>query len=140
MRIANPRSGKRRSTPLRISLPMSKPRILFVCARNQWRSPTAEATYRKDPRIDVRSAGLSSKSAHRLSGRDLEWADLVLVMEDEHKRRITRGFRGGLELPPIESLEIPDEYRKMDPELVALIRGGTEAVLRREFGIEPNGT
>ncbi len=112
---------------------MDKPRILFVCARNQWRSPTAEATYRKDLRLEVRSAGLSSKSAHRLSGRDLEWADLVLVMETEHKRRIAREFRDHPELPPIESLEIPDEYRKMDPELVAMIRAGTERYLAAGF-------
>ena len=117
---------------------MDKPRILFICARNQWRSPTAETTYRDDPRLDVRSAGLSSKSPHRLSSRDLDWADLVLVMETEHKRRIAREFRDHPELPPIESLEIPDEYRKMDPELVALIRGGTEGFLRSEFGIAPD--
>ncbi len=32
--------------------------ILFICLRNQWQSPTAEKVYSKDPRINVRSAGV----------------------------------------------------------------------------------
>lgn len=29
-------------------------KVLFVCSRNQWRSPTAEAMYRDDSRLSVR--------------------------------------------------------------------------------------
>jgi len=29
---------------------MEKPHILFVCSRNKWRSPTAEAIYANDDR------------------------------------------------------------------------------------------
>ena len=34
-----------------------KPHVLFVCGRNQWRSPTAARIYANDQRIEVRSAG-----------------------------------------------------------------------------------
>jgi protein-tyrosine phosphatase len=102
-----------------------KPKILFVCGRNKWRSPTAARIYRNDPRVDVRSAGMSGKSPHPISNSDLEWADLVLVMERRYKGKLMGLFRD-LELPPIESLDIPDEYEYMDEELVDLIRSGVE--------------
>jgi predicted protein tyrosine phosphatase len=104
---------------------MMRPKILFVCGRNLWRSPTAERIYRQDRRIQVRSAGVSGKSPHTISRADLEWADLVLVMENEHKSKIAGLFRD-LKLPPIKSLDIPDEYEYMNEELVTLIKSGTE--------------
>ncbi len=103
--------------------------LLFVCGRNQWRSPTAAQIYANDQRVCVRSAGVSGKSKRLLSTQDLEWADLVLVMEKAQKTRITETFRE-IELPPIVSLEIPDDYPFMDPELIELIRDGTEFYLK----------
>lgn len=103
--------------------------ILFVCGKNLRRSPTAEAFYRNDVRMEVRSAGVSEKSRHRISARDLAWADLVLVMERKHRARILEAFPDLEPLPRIESLEIPDDYEFMDEELVTLIREGTEGFL-----------
>jgi predicted protein tyrosine phosphatase len=115
---------------------MNKPHLLFVCGRHQWRSPTAEAIYRKDPRFLVRSAGVSSKSRHQVTAEDLDWADLVLVMERKYKSRILGTFRDHPCLPQIVSLDIPDEYERMDPELVSLIQSGTEVHLRQQLNIE----
>lgn len=117
---------------------MRKSRILFVCGRNQWRSPTAARIYANDQRIQVRSAGVSSKSSHQISAVDIEWADLIIVMDYQYKTRIRGTFRDR-DLPPIESLEIPDEYKFMDEELVKLIRQGTDFHLRYHFGIEQSG-
>ena len=117
----------------------SKPHVLFVCGRNRWRSPTAARIYANDQRIEVRSAGVSSQSAHRVTQRDLEWADLVLVMESEHKVRLRETFRG-TPLPTIECLDIPDDYGFMDDALVELIRAGAEAQLSAKFGIGSNGS
>ncbi|WP_309385322.1 low molecular weight protein tyrosine phosphatase family protein [Cerasicoccus frondis] len=102
-----------------------KPRILFVCSRNQWRSPTAEHVYRGDPRVEVRSAGVSQSARHVISQSDVDWADLILVMAPEHKRRILQHFREG-SLPPVECLDIPDDFRYMDDALVQLVRESTE--------------
>ena len=115
---------------------MNKPHILFVCGRHQWRSPTAEAIYRRDPRVQIRSAGVSSKSRHQVKDKDLDWADLVLVMERKYKARILGTFRDHPNLPPIISLDIPDQYEYMDEQLIALIQQGTEFHLKQEFGIE----
>ena len=111
-----------------------KPHILFVCGRNKWRSPTAARIYANDQRIEVRSAGIAAQSAHRVSQQDLEWADLVLVMEPEHKARLLETFRG-TRLPPIECLEIADDFGFMDDALIELVREGTETHLCARFGI-----
>jgi len=113
-----------------------KPHILFVCSRNKWRSPTAEATYANDARVEVRAVGLSGKSPRQLSEVDLQWADIVLVMERGHKARILNRFRDFDILPRIEVMEIPDEYEYMDEELVGMIRSQTEHFIEKVIGIE----
>ena len=45
--------------------------ILFICSRNQWRSPTAETIWRKDPNFLVRSAGTASSARHTVSDADI---------------------------------------------------------------------
>lgn len=113
----------------------ARPHLLFVCGRNLMRSPTAARVYANAPRVAVRSAGVSESSRHQLDERDLAWADLILVMEQKYAARIRKTFRD-LDLPPIESLEIPDEFAFMDDELVRLIREGTETALAQRFGPE----
>jgi predicted protein tyrosine phosphatase len=105
------------------------PHFLFVCGRNQWRSPTAARVYKNDQRIEVRSAGVSAASPHPLSQKDLEWADLVLVMEHRHKKRIVETYRA-LDLPRIIVLDIPDRYEFMDEELIELIKARTEPCIK----------
>ncbi len=96
-------------------------RVLFVCALNQWRSPTAEHLYRTDARLQVRSAGIRVGAKRQLSEADLFWVDIVFVMEREQKRAIIAKFRN-MELPRIEDLDIPDEYEYMDPRLQEALR------------------
>ena len=96
-------------------------KVLFVCAMNKQRSVTAERLYRNDPRVAVRSAGVRAEAVRRLGEGDLHWADVVFAMEREHKQWIMQRF-AGLELPPIEVLDIPDEYAVMDPELQEQLR------------------
>ena len=88
----------------------------------------------------IRSAGVSSKSRHQITDEDLDWADLVLVMERKYKSRILGTFRDHPNLPRIVSLDIPDEYARMDPELVSLIQSGTEFHLKHQFNIDLNAS
>ena len=99
--------------------------ILFVCGKNKWRSPTAERIYNNDNRINVRSAGMSPKSRHQISIADIEWADIILVMEQGYKSHILGKYRD-YRLPKIEVLDIPDEYEFMDDELVEMIKKSVE--------------
>jgi predicted protein tyrosine phosphatase len=110
----------------RITFHSNAMRLLFLCSRNQWRSPTAEAVYQNDPRVEVRSAGVSASARRKVTQKLLLWADVVLVMEPEHKRRVREEFSGIADDLRIEVLDIPDDYEFMDPELVSLIRERTE--------------
>jgi predicted protein tyrosine phosphatase len=112
----------------------NKPHILFVCGRNQWRSPTAARVYANDQRIEVRSAGVSGKSQRQVSAADVAWAELILVMEPKYAARL-RDMFPDIDLPAMESLDIPDDYAFMDLELVDLIRAGTEFHLEQHCGI-----
>ncbi|MCC9654677.1 low molecular weight protein tyrosine phosphatase family protein [Rhodopirellula halodulae] len=100
--------------------------VLFVCSKNQWRSPTAEAVYRDDPRVAVRSRGTARSAKQTIHAADLAWADLVLVMEYKHRRRLLADFPGETKFLPIEVLHIPDDYQFMDPELMELIRSSAD--------------
>ncbi|MDB6071323.1 MAG: low molecular weight phosphotyrosine protein phosphatase, partial [Verrucomicrobiales bacterium] len=66
----------------------AKWRVLFVCGKNQWRSPTAEAVYRQDPRMEVRSAGVAGEARRKVTARDLEWALIIFTMEPKHGARL----------------------------------------------------
>ncbi|MEL6579526.1 MAG: hypothetical protein AAFQ14_07235 [Cyanobacteria bacterium J06621_12] len=45
--------------------------LLFVCSKNKWRSLTTKTLYRRDPRVAVRSAGISSSAKKKISAQDL---------------------------------------------------------------------
>lgn len=107
----------------------SRIKILFVCGRNQKRSPTAAKIFQNDPRISVRSAGTSESSRRKISEADLQWADIVLVMESKYASRIKAQFAHIEKLPKLASLEIPDDYEFMDGELIDLIKSGVEDFL-----------
>ena len=97
-----------------------RPNILVVCGRNKKRSRTAEFIFKNDNRFNVRSAGLSPKSDRKISESDLNWADLVFVMEAEQRAKIREIYRH-IELPKIEILDIADDYEFMNEELVEML-------------------
>ena len=104
-------------------------KILFVCGRNKRRSPTAEKIYAHDRRLAVRSVGLADTSKRRMGAADAQWADLILVMERKYVGRIKTTFRQLDTLPPIVSLDIPDEYIFMQRELIDLLQPAVESAI-----------
>lgn len=95
--------------------------VLFICSRNQWRSPTAEQVFRRSPSLVVRSAGTSRNARKKVSHDLLQWADVICVMEQKHKNRLVAEYGRILEYKPLHVLDIPDDYLFMDPELVILL-------------------
>jgi predicted protein tyrosine phosphatase len=95
--------------------------LLFLCSRNKLRSPTAEALFRGRPGIETDSAGLSPDTEVMLSPEQIEWADLILVMEKVHRVRLNRKFGKHLAGKRVVVLDIPDDYAFMDQELVRLL-------------------
>ena len=106
--------------------------VLFVCSRNQWRSPTAEQIWRKHPALSVRSGGTSPNARHPVSANHVSWAQVIFVMEEKHKSRLVTEYRRLLESKPIHVLDIPDDYKYMDAELVELLRESVGSILELE--------
>jgi predicted protein tyrosine phosphatase len=106
--------------------------VLFICSRNQWRSPTAEQIWRRHPKVSARSAGTSPNARHQVSTEDISWAHVILVMEEKHKSRLKAEFTRLLNNKPVHVLDIPDDYRFMDPELVEMLEQSVNSLLGLE--------
>jgi predicted protein tyrosine phosphatase len=96
-------------------------RILFVCSQNRLRSRTAEAVFEGRAGISARSAGTLPIARVRVDAALVAWADIVFGMEAEHVDYIRQHFPAAAMGKVLVSLEIPDEYDYMQPELVALL-------------------
>ncbi len=105
--------------------------VLFICSKNQWRSRTAEELFKKDPDFKVKSAGTSRTARIRVNKNLIAWADKILVMEDEHKKRIIELFEAQLDTIEIIVLGIPDEYPFMDEELIKELKDNVNYYLRK---------
>lgn len=95
--------------------------VLFICSRNKLRSPTAEAVFGALPGIETDSAGLAEDATCPLAADQLEWADIVCVMEKRHRTLLARRFRSHLLGKKVVCLDIPDNYEFMQPELIQLL-------------------
>jgi protein-tyrosine phosphatase len=100
--------------------------ILFICSRNQWRSPTAEEIYRNHKNLNVKSAGTEASARIKITAKHINWADIIFVMEKKHKIRIVEKFPFEIKLKRIVILEIQDEYKFMDKELIEEIQAGVK--------------
>lgn len=105
--------------------------VLFVCSANRLRSPTAEKVFSTWPGIETDSAGLSNGADVLLSSEQLEWADIIFVMEKAHRNKLNRRFRSSLHGKRVICLDIPDDYEFMDPMLVRLLENRAGRFLSR---------
>lgn len=96
--------------------------LLFICSRNQLRSPTAETVFAEMPGVDADSAGVDNDATVPLSPEQVEWADIIFLMEKKHREKLSRKFKRHLKHQRIIVLGIPDNYDYMDPALVALLK------------------
>ena len=67
--------------------------VLFVCSKNQWRSPTAEKIYSEHPLLNVKSGGTSSSARHSVNAADIKAIGISyqmhgLVLVDENQQAI----------------------------------------------------
>lgn len=109
---------------------MAPRRVLFLCSRNRLRSPTAEQVFGTWPDLEVDSAGLADDAQTVLTADQLGWAELIVVMEASHRRRLQARHRALLKGKRVVCLDIPDRYAFMQPELVALLLKKAGPLLR----------
>ncbi|HBQ97818.1 low molecular weight protein tyrosine phosphatase family protein [Roseofilum sp. Belize BBD 4] len=97
-------------------------KLLFVCSKNQLRSPTAEAIFAEYEGLEVDSAGIDRGAEIPLGTEEIEWADIIFVMEESHRRKLSKQFQPWLKNKRVVCLDIADEYEYMEPALVELLK------------------
>ena len=97
-------------------------KLLFVCSQNRLRSPTAEAVFSEYQGLEVDSAGLDREAEIPLCSEAIEWADIIFVMENSHRRKLSKTFQPWLKNKRVICLDIPDDYDYMEPALVKLLK------------------
>jgi predicted protein tyrosine phosphatase len=95
--------------------------VLFVCSANRLRSPTAEQVFSTWPGVETDSAGISSGATVLLSSEQIDWADIIFVMEKTHRNKLRSKFGAHLSGKRVICLDIPDDYEFMDPVLVRVL-------------------
>lgn len=101
--------------------------LLFICSKNQWRSPTAEALFKHHPTHQASSAGTSDRARIKLNQKLLDWADVIFFMERKHQAMVKDRFQlAGKELIV---LDIEDIYPYNDPELIEILKISLEDYL-----------
>ncbi|MFF2908475.1 low molecular weight protein tyrosine phosphatase family protein [Paenibacillus sp. NPDC057934] len=97
-------------------------KLLFICSRNKWRSLTAEKIFDGINGYEVRSAGTEEGARVKVTEGHIGWSNIIFVMEKKHKRRLQERFPDKLKHKQLICLDIPDEYRFMDEELIEILK------------------
>jgi predicted protein tyrosine phosphatase len=105
------------------------PNLLFICSKNQWRSPTAELLFKNHPVHQARSAGTSDKARIKVNEKLLNWANVVFVMERRHSELLKQRFPKAIAGKELIVLDIEDDYQFGDPELVEILKDKLEGHL-----------
>jgi predicted protein tyrosine phosphatase len=98
------------------------PNLLFICSRNQWRSPTAELLFKNHPVHRARSAGTSDKARIKVNQKIIAWADVIFVMERKHRQILKQFFPEDIGGKTLVVLDIEDNYYFNDPELITQLK------------------
>lgn len=104
-------------------------RALFICSQNKLRSPTAEHVFSTYSGIETDSAGLGNDANVSLSSEQIQWASVIFVMEQTHKKKLSQKFRPYLNGKKVICLGIPDEFEYMQDELVEILKRKVEPFL-----------
>ena len=110
-------------------------RVLFVCRGNVCRSRVAEEIFcvltwgpSSGSAHEARSAGVDPDPGGRpVTARDVEWADVIVVMETEQLAYIRK--RWPVAVRKVRVLDIPDVYNPEDEDLRARLTDVVRALL-----------
>lgn len=95
--------------------------VLFICSRNKWRSRTAETIFKDNQNHSIKSAGTENDARIKVTEKHISWADIIFVMEKRHKERLTQKFGTMIDEKEIVTLDIKDDYKYMDSELIDIL-------------------
>lgn len=107
--------------------------LLFVCTANKLRSATAETIFSEVAGINAIGAGTDKTAPTTVDSVLIEWADVIVCMEQTHRKKVKRLFPGPLKNKRLVVLDIPDDYDYMQPELIRLLKARVSSLLNRKF-------
>lgn len=96
-------------------------RALFLCNDARARGPTAAQIAAQWAGVKADSAGIGSGADDVLSEEQLSWASIIFVMEPRQKTRLAAQYSDEVRGKQIISLDVPDHYSFMQPELIELL-------------------
>lgn len=96
-------------------------RALFISGRSRARGPTAAQIVSQWKNVRADCAGIASDADDQLSQEQLDWADIIFVMEPRQKTVIGSKFSDALRGKRMINLDIGDLYSFMEPELVEIL-------------------
>lgn len=83
---------------------------------------TAEKIFDGYNGYEARSAGTEEGARIKVTEGHIGWSDLIFVMEKKHTRRLRDKFADSLRNKQVICLDIPDDYRFMDEELIEILK------------------
>jgi predicted protein tyrosine phosphatase len=110
-------------------MPPKPIKVLFLCSQNKLRSPTAEQVFSTWEGLEVLSAGTNNDACTPLDRELVEWANIVMVMEREHRSKLQRKYRSSLGGKRVICLEIQDDYEFMETSLIRLLEAKVPRLL-----------
>lgn len=93
-------------------------RVLFVCGKARVRSPTAAQVFADWDGVRTDFGGISNDADDALSADQIDWADIIMVMERRHATRLNDRFKKMLAGKKVLVLDIRDRYTFMEAELI----------------------
>ena len=99
--------------------------VLFICNQNKNRSKTAEKLF--SGKYKTQSAGLYNETP--VTEKQVGWADVVVVMEDEQRTELARRFPEQYLRKKIISLNVADVYQYGQDELQKELMTKVEVLL-----------
>jgi predicted protein tyrosine phosphatase len=79
--------------------------------------------------MEVASAGTNNDAENPLSNELIEWADIIFAMEKAHRTKIQSRYRSVLKGKRIVCLDIPDDFKFMDPRLIEILQAKVSSYL-----------
>ncbi len=95
--------------------------VLFICNLNLMRSPTAELIFKEYENLNTKSAGIFQDADVRITGNLLDWADIIMVMEERQMEFLRKNFPQQYEIKKLACLDIPDDFSFMSPLLIEIL-------------------
>ncbi|MEM7744927.1 MAG: phosphotyrosine protein phosphatase [Pseudomonadota bacterium] len=93
-------------------------RVLFLCGEGRTLSPTAAQIFSDRQSVSTDFAGVDRDAQDSLTPDQLDWADLIIVMERRHQTRLNERFGRMLAGKKVVTLDIRDRYTFMEAALI----------------------